>query len=157
MAGLTYTYECKIDAKGRVLLPTKLKSELLPVILNGFILKRSIFNQCLELWPKKEWDLELDKLNQLNRYLERNVRFIRKFLAGVKPVDLDASGRLLFPKDLMAFAGIEKNIVMTSVIDRIEIWDKEKYEADQQGDEDFKALAEDVMGNFGNTQMPLLS
>jgi MraZ protein len=154
MAGLTYTYECKIDAKGRVLLPTKLKSELLPVILNGFIIKRSIFNQCLELWPKNEWDLELDKLNQLNRYQERNVRFLRKFLAGVKPVDLDASGRLLIPKDLIAFAAIEKNIVMTSVIDKIEIWDKEKYEADQQGDEDFKALAEDVMGNFGNIQTP---
>ncbi len=154
MAGLTYTYECKIDAKGRVLLPTKLKNELLPEIPNGFIIKRSIFNQCLELWPKKEWDIELEKLDHLNRYLEKNVRFIRRFLAGVKPVDLDGSGRLLIPKDLMAFGGIEKNIVMTSVIDKIEIWDKEKYEADQIGDEDFGKLAEEVMGNFGNTQLP---
>jgi len=154
MAGLTYTYECKIDAKGRVLLPTKLKNELLPEIPSGFILKRSIFNQCLELWPKKKWDVELEKLNQLNRYLEKNVRFIRKFLAGVKPVDLDGSGRLLIPKDLMAFASIDKNIVMTSVIDKIEIWDKDKYEVDQSGDEDFKTLAEEVMGSFGNTQTP---
>jgi len=150
MAGLTYTYECKIDAKGRVLLPTKLKNELLPEIPSGFIIKRSIFNQCLELWPKNKWDLELEKLNQLNRYLEKNVRFIRKFLAGVKPVDLDGSGRLLIPKDLMAFASIEKNIVMTSVIDKIEIWDKEKYEADQMGDDDFGKLAEEVMGGFGS-------
>jgi len=153
MAGLTYTYECKIDAKGRVLLPTKLKNELLPEIPNGFIIKRSIFNQCLELWPKKKWDLELEKLNQLNRYLEKNVRFIRRFLAGVKPVDLDGSGRLLIPKDLMAFASIEKNIVMTSVIDKIEIWDKDKYEVDQQGDENFGALAEEVMGGFGNAPL----
>ncbi len=155
MAGLTYTYECKIDAKGRALLPTKLKNELLPELPNGFILKRSIFNKCLELWPKKKWDLELEKLNQLNRYIERNVRFIRRFLAGVKPVELDGSGRLLIPKDLMAFAGIEKNIVMTSVIDKIEIWDKEKYEADQNMDEDIKELAEQVMGNIGNDQTPL--
>ncbi len=152
MSGFASTYECKVDTKGRVLFPARLQEELDEVMSGGFIIKRSIFNQCIELWPKSYWDKELEKINRLNRYLEKNIRFIRKFLAGVKHVELDKNGRLLIPRHLIEFAGIGKNIVIASMIDKIEIWDKEKYELDQVMDDDFKMLAEDVMGSLGNTQ-----
>lgn len=152
MLSLNYTYECKLDLKGRIFLPLKLKNELLPEIPNGFILKRGVFNSCLELWPKSEWDKQTQIINKLNRFNRKNVEFIRKFMAGLKPVDLDNMGRLLIPKDLLSFAGIDRDIVMTSLIDRIEIWDKDRYEAEVSGGEDFGTLAESVMGSIGQQQ-----
>ena len=148
VVNLTYTYECKVDAKGRVLLPGKLKSKLLEEIPNGFIIKRSIFSPCLEVWPMEEWDKKLAEINKLNRFIEKNARFIRKFLAGVKPVDLDNSGRLNMPKDLMTFAGISKTVVITSQINILEIWDKDKYETEVGDSDDFGELAEEVMGGI---------
>ena len=147
MTNLTYTYECKADSKGRVMLPVGLKKELAPVLNDGFVIKKSVFYKCLELYPKAEWEEEMSIIDKLNRFVKKNVDFIRRFMAGVKPVILDGSGRLQIPKDLMGYANIEKNIVLTSQINKIEIWDKENYEK-VVGDEeiDFGSLAEQVMG-----------
>ena len=153
MTHLTYTYECKVDSKGRVLLPGGLKKELTPVLNEGFVIKKSVFYKCLELYPRSEWDEEMTGIDKLNRFVKKNVDFIRKFMAGVKPVELDNSGRLLIPKDLMGYANISKNIVMTSQINKIEIWDKDNYEG-VLGDDttDFGTLAEDVMGGLDKTE-----
>jgi len=152
MTHLTYTYECKVDSNGRVLLPSGLKKELLPVLNDGFVIKKSVFYNCLELYPQAEWDEEMTGIDQLNRFVKKNVDFIRRFMAGVKPVILDNNARLLIPKDLMAFARIDKNIVMTSQINKIEIWDKENYEKVVGDDStDFGTLAEDVMGGMDKT------
>jgi MraZ protein len=142
-------YECKLDNKGRVLLPTKLKSELAGIIEKGFILKRSIFSQCLELWPKDVWEEKLVEVNKLNRFVKKNADFIRRFLAGVTTIEVDSGGRINLPNHLMAFAGITKSIVITSQLDILELWDKDRYEAkvgfDDEAD-DFGDLAEEVMG-----------
>ncbi|MCD4698654.1 MAG: division/cell wall cluster transcriptional repressor MraZ [Bacteroidales bacterium] len=152
MTNLTYTYECKVDSKGRVMLPGGLKKELTPVLNEGFVIKKSVFYNCLELYPRSEWNEEMAGIDKLNRFVKKNVDFIRKFIAGVKPVDLDNNGRFLIPKDLMGFASITKDIVMTSQINRIEIWDKKSYE-NVVGDDsiDFGTLAEEVMGDMENT------
>jgi MraZ protein len=149
---LTSNYECKIDTKGRILLPGKLKHELAEFIPKGFIIKRSVFSPCLELWPKKEWEEKLSVINKLNRFIEKNATFIRKFLAGVRQVDLDASGRLNIPNELMAFAGIDKNVVIASQITILEIWDKEKFENAVGDRTDIGKLTEEVMGSMGNQQ-----
>ncbi|WP_347173604.1 division/cell wall cluster transcriptional repressor MraZ [Polaribacter uvawellassae] len=142
------TYECKADAKGRVMFSSALKKQLLPVVSEGFVVKRAVFQSCLELYPMKEWNLMMDKINKLNRFVKKNNDFIRRFTAGVKVVELDASGRLLIPKDLCQFAGIEKQVVLSSAVNIIEIWDKDKYEnAIDDAAVDFAELAEDVMGN----------
>ena len=148
MTHLTYTYECKVDSKGRVMLPGGLKKELTPVLNDGFVIKKSVFYQCLELYPRAEWDEEMATIDKLNRFVKKNVDFIRRFMAGVKPVDLDNNGRLLIPKDLMGFANISKDIVLTSQINKIEIWDKASYEGVVTDDSiDFGTLAEEVMGD----------
>ena len=95
----------------------------------------------------QEWESLMQKINKLNRFKKKNNDFIRRFTAGVKSVDLDASGRLLIPKDSCRFAGITKEIVVTSAVIIIEIWDKDKYEkAIDDAANDFADLAEDVMG-----------
>ena len=142
------TYECKADAKGRVMFSSALKKQLLPVVSEGFVVKRAVFQSCLELYPLKEWNVMMEKINKLNRFVKKNNDFIRRFTAGVKVVELDASGRLLIPKDLCLFAGIEKQVVLSSAVNIIEIWDKEKYEnAIDDAAIDFAELAEEVMGN----------
>jgi MraZ protein len=153
MTNLTYTYECKADSKGRVALPGGLKKELAPVLNNGFVIKKSVFYNCLELYPKAEWEKEMSGIDKLNRFVKKNVDFIRKFMAGVRPVEVDSTGRINIPNELIAFAKISKDIVLTSQINKIEIWDKVIYEKVLNDDGvDFGTLAEDVMGKFQITE-----
>lgn len=147
VVNLIGTYECKVDAKGRLMMPSALKKQLSPLLQDGFVLKRSVFQPCLELYPMEEWNKMMMKVNGLNRFQKKNNDFIRRFTAGVKTVEVDANGRLLIPKDLFSFAEIDKEIVLSSAINIIEIWDKDKYEnAIDAAADDFADLAEEVMG-----------
>ncbi|NGX83483.1 division/cell wall cluster transcriptional repressor MraZ [Aequorivita sp. KMM 9714] len=150
MLNIIGSYECKADAKGRVMVPAPLKKQLASVVQEGFVIKRAVFQPCLELYPMKEWEEMMKKMSKLNRFTRKNNDFIRMFTAGVKVVELDAAGRLLIPKDLMSFAGIDKELVISSAIEKLEIWDKDKYEESiSVSPEDFADLAEEVMGkNF---------
>ena len=130
------------------MIPSALKKQLANSLQDGFVLKRSVFQTCLELYPMTEWDLMMQKINKLNRFVKKNNDFIRRFTAGVKVVEVDDLGRLLIPKDLVAFGKIAKDIVLSSAVNIVEIWDKDLYEKAIAGDDvDFADLAEDVMGN----------
>ena len=147
MNSLIGTYECKVDAKGRLMLPSALKKQLSASMQKGFVLKRAVFQPCLELYPMSEWENLMQKVNKLNRFKKKNNDFIRRFTAGVKLIEMDASGRLLVSKDLIVFAGISKDIVVSSVGSIMEIWDKDNYEkAIDDAVGDFADLAEEVMG-----------
>ncbi|MES2811905.1 MAG: division/cell wall cluster transcriptional repressor MraZ [Bacteroidota bacterium] len=143
------TYECKADSKGRLMVPVSLKNQLAASLQDGFVLKRSVFQQCLELYPMSEWNLMMQKINKLNRFVKKNNDFIRRFTAGVRVVEIDVTGRLLVPKDLAVFASISKDIVLSSAVNIIEIWDKDLYEKAIDGSVvDFADLAEEVMGDL---------
>ena len=148
MQYLVGTYECKADAKGRIMIPIAIKKQLASTLTNGFVLKRAVFNACLELYPVKEWKKLMEKVNDLNRFNKKNNDFIRRFTAGVKTVEIDTSGRLLIPKDLVNYAHISKEVVVSSTVNILEIWDKSLYEsAIDEAALDFGALAEEVMGD----------
>ncbi|WP_374957390.1 division/cell wall cluster transcriptional repressor MraZ [Gilvibacter sp.] len=148
MLNLIGTYDCKADVKGRVMVPAGLKKQLSPSLADGFVIKRAVFQPCLELYPMSEWNNLMDKMSGLNRFNRKNNDFIRRFTAGVRTVELDSTGRLLIPKDLMQFAGLSKEIVIASAITIVEIWDKAKYEtAIADAANDFADLAEEVMGD----------
>jgi MraZ protein len=148
MINLIGSYEVKSDAKGRIMIPADLKKQVQPILNEGFILKRSIFQKCLELYPMSEWNREAESLTKLNRFVKENNDFIRAFMAGVRNVELDNAGRIQIPKDLVNYAGISKNLVISSSINRMEIWDKETYETELNNpDVNFGTLAEKVMGN----------
>jgi MraZ protein len=148
LINLIGTYECKVDAKGRLMISSAFKKQLSPILQEGFVVKRAVFQPCLELYPMQEWNKVMLKINSLNRFIKKNNDFIRRFTAGVKEVELDSSGRLLIPKDLCHFAGIKKQIVLSSAINIIEIWDKDSYEKSIDDTAmDFASLTEEVMGN----------
>ena len=148
MINIIGTYECKADAKGRVMFPAALKKQLNNVLGNGFVIKRSVFNKCLEIHPMAEWNVVVEQVNKLNRFVKKNNDFIRSYMSGLKVVDVDGSGRFLIPKDLYLFADLDKEIVLSSSVNMIEIWDKEKYEISvAETLVGFGDLAEQVMGN----------
>ena len=141
------TYECKIDIKGRLLIPSAFKKQLAPVIPKGFVLKRAVFQNCLELYPLEQWEELIKKVNSLNRFKKKNNDFIRRFTAGVKFIELDRNGRLLIPRDLIEFSNINRDVTLSTSVNIIEIWDKSSYEkAIADSRDDFAQLAEEVMG-----------
>ncbi|NMH27519.1 division/cell wall cluster transcriptional repressor MraZ [Flavobacterium silvaticum] len=151
MEAIVGTYECKVDAKGRLMIPAPLKKQLSGALQDGFVLKRSVFQPCLELYPMSEWNAMMQKINKLNRFVKKNNDFIRRFTAGVKMVEIDNLGRLLIAKDLVSFASIDKDVVLSSAVNIVEIWDKDLYEKSLDNSEiDFADLAEDVMGNVND-------
>ena len=148
MINIIGTYECKADAKGRVMFPAALKKQLNNVLGDGFVIKRSVFNKCLEIHPMEEWNVVVEQVNKLNRFVKKNNDFIRSYMSGLKVVDVDGSGRFLIPKDLYLFADLDKEIVLSSSVNMIEIWDKDKYEISvAETLVGFGDLAEQVMGN----------
>ena len=149
MARIDGTYECKLDAKGRFMFPGAFKKQLGKLSEEGFIIKRSIFKNCLEIYPMEEWNREIGIINKISRFKKKNVDFITKFMAWVRNVDLDSAGRMLIPKDLFRFGIQSKEIVLASVVNKIELWDKSLYEKaiDYDSDE-FANLAEEVMGDI---------
>ena len=152
MNSLFGVYECTADAKGRVMFPVAFKKQLAKELKGGFVMKRSIFSKSLELYPIATWNEMVKEVNNLKKFVKKNVEFIRMFNYGVVPVELDATGRLLISKDLMNFSGISKNVVMAAAGDRIEVWDKKAYEKFiNEGTANFERLAEEVMGGNNTT------
>lgn len=148
MINLIGTYECKIDVKGRLMLPVNLKKQLGDHVNESFIIRRSVFQNCLELHPFSEWKLTMEKINKLNKFVKKNNDFIRMYNAGVRIVELDSNGRLLIPKDLSKIYFSNNEIVLTSAINIVEIWDKKQYEnLINNSADDFADLSESVMGN----------
>ena len=138
------------------MLSSGLKKQLESVVNDGFVLKRSVFQPCLELYTMAEWNKIMTQVSKLNRFVKKNNDFIRLFTAGVKNIELDASGRILLPKDLLLYSKIKKEVVLSSAISMIEIWDKDLYENAIEGAmDDFAELAEQVMGDLNTEENEL--
>lgn len=147
MSYLNGEFECKLDAKGRMVLPALLKRQLPDVEREGLVVNRG-FEKHLVLYPRKEWDKITRNLAKLNRYKAKNRQFIRTFTRGSTELGLDNSNRLLLPKSLLEYAGLGSEVVLLCQLNQIEIWSKEAYQQlmDNEQDDDFASLAEEVMG-----------
>ena len=152
MTNLHGEFVCRIDEKGRIIIPIGLKKQIPPKAQDKFVINRG-FEGCLNLFPMNEWELESKKVNQLNQYIIENRRFIRNFNKGATEVALDGSNRILLPKLLMEHAHIEKDVILTAYSNKIEIWAKEEYEKHVDLTEDeYAKLGEKVMGDPPKTQ-----
>lgn len=146
MTNLIGEFECKLDAKGRIMIPSGLVKQLPEEALNKFVINRG-FEKCLVLYPKNEWEKISKEVNQLNLYNKKNRDFVRYFFRGATELAMDGTKRLLFPKKLLEYAGIEKELVLFAFSNRVEVWAKDTYEGMMTDEpEDFADLAEEVMG-----------
>ena len=152
MTNLIGEFECTIDAKGRFMVPAVFKKQVPPEVLDRFVINRG-FEKCIVLYPQNVWKVISDEVNQLNLYNKKNRDFVRYFYRGASELVLDSINRLLLPKQLIQYAGIDKEIVLFAFSNRIEIWAKDAYEKLQTNEpEDFSSLAEDVMGKKENRE-----
>ena len=157
MANFIGEFECKIDAKGRVMIPSGLRKQLDPAAQERFVLNRG-FEKCLVLYPKNEWEHISAEVNKLNQYVKKNREFVRYFYRGASELGLDSTGRILFPKRMLDYATVEREVVLFAYSNRIEVWDKSTYDGLLTDEpDDFAALAEEVMGNAGNNNEDELS
>jgi len=150
MAALIGEYECRLDEKGRLMLPATLKKQVPAKDLKRFVINRG-FEKHLNLYTGKEWDKITEEIGKLNLYVQKNREFVRRFNNGATELEPDGSSRVLLPKSLAVYAGINKDVVLFAHTNRIEVWAKAEYDrAMKQGGEDFAKLAEEVMGKMPN-------
>ena len=148
MTNLIGEYECRIDSKGRLLVPSGLRKQLSPKAEGKLFVKRGIEN-CLELYQKHDWEFVSEKVSSLNQFVKKNRVFARKFISGAMQLELDSVGRVNLPKNLLEYAGVKKDLILFAYGNKIEIWDKVSYDSElDMNDDDFAGLAEDVMGDI---------
>ena len=146
MTGFIGEYHCKLDTKGRMLIPSDVKKQLAPNNQDQFVISRGV-DECLSMYTMSEWAVVVGKLRDLNRFKVKDRKFARMFQKGATKVPVDSSSRILLPKSLLGWAGIQKEIVIVANVDLWEVWDKSKYDALMSENWDgFDDLAADVMG-----------
>lgn len=149
MSYLTGEFECKLDNKGRIMIPSGLRKKLPEAESDGLVINRG-FKKYLVIYTKSEWDKKLDELNKLNQYETKNIEFIRYFTRGATELSLDAAGRVNLPQVLLDYAGIEDDVILTCQLTKIEVWDKAAHRKLIDSEpENFASLAEEVMGSKG--------
>ena len=153
MIGFLGEYEVTMDTKGRFLLPAGFRKQLAEEAASQFVINRGI-ETCLSLYPMQSWEPIFAKVSKLNEFDPKVRQFRRYFLNGATNIELDTAGRLLIPKALMEYAGLEKDVVLVSAVDKIEIWDKTKYTKffESFSPESFSDLANEVMNK--SDEMP---
>ncbi len=151
MIGFLGEYEATLDTKGRFLLPAGFKKQLPEEGASQFVINRG-FEKCLSLYPMKSWEPIFGDISKLNDFDPKVREFRRYFLNGATMMDLDSAGRLLVPQNLKEHAGLEKDIVLVSAVNKIEIWDKTKYQQffESFSPEAFSSLANVVMNKRGD-------
>jgi MraZ protein len=146
MVQLIGEFDCKLDVKGRLMVPSNLKKQLPNVEQEGLVVNRG-FEKHLVIYPRKVYESIVAELSKLNQYEKKTREFIRFFTRGATELSLDASGRVLLPKSLIEFAGISGDVVLACQFDKIEVWDKAAYDDLLDNEpENFANLAEEVMG-----------
>jgi len=147
MIGFLGEFEATLDTKGRFLLPAGFKKQLAEEETLRFVINRG-FEKCLALYPAKNWEPLFADISKLNDFDPKVREFRRYFLNGATIVEPDSSGRLLIPPNLKVHADLQKDIVLVAAVNKIEIWDSNKYKQlfDSYSPEAFSSLAKEVMG-----------
>jgi MraZ protein len=153
MIGFLGEYEATLDPKGRFLLPVGIKKQLPEGDNTQFVINRG-FEKCLTLYPMSSWKPIFESISQLNDFDPRVREFRRYFLNGAISLELDSAGRLLLPRNLAEHGSLEKDIVLVSAVNKIEIWDKSKYQQffESFSPESFSSLAAEVMARVRTSE-----
>jgi MraZ protein len=140
-------YDIALDPKGRFLLPASFRKQLPEGKGDSFLLVRG-FDGCLALYTEEVWSKIADNMTKMNDIIEE-VRELKRMFLNATPVDVDSAGRVMIPKRLLEFAGIEKDLVMAANGNKMEIWAEGKYN-ERQIPSKVNAVSAEVANNIGN-------
>jgi MraZ protein len=150
----TGEFECKLDAKGRLKLPSAILKQLGDNENHRFTINRG-FEKHLMLYPNDVWEMKTKEINQLNIYNTQQRQAIRYFYRGATELEMDSAERINLPGSLMEYAGIDKDVVLFAYQNQIEIWSRDKYD-EMLNDEpdDFASIAENIFGGMKTQSSP---
>ena len=146
-------FTCKVDAKGRVMLPAAFKKQMPQAAQDKYVIKKDIYEKCLVLYPMDEWERQNQLIRQnINPYNKDHNRFLREFFKDTAEAELDANNRFLIPMRLLNLVGIDKEteVVLAGQLGKIEIWAKEQYDKTSEQIDDFGELANKILGGSIN-------
>lgn len=151
MATFIGDYTCKVDIKGRIILPMAFKKQMPAEARDHFVVRKDIFENCLVLYSIGDWNLQLEKIRKrINPYNREHNKFLRNFFKGTAELSLDANNRLLLPKRMLDLIGAGRDVILAGQDGRIEIWSADAYDRLDMTPEDFANLAEKLMGGTFN-------
>ena len=127
MTFFTSEYEGKLDAKGRIVLPARIKAQL-PDSGGQELVIRKGFEPCLIIYPMVEFKKVFSKISGLSEFNEEYRKLQRNFFSGTFTVELDNNGRFLIPKNMLTYAQLEKDCVLVGMGNKVEIWNPSVYE-----------------------------
>lgn len=154
MATFIGDYPCKVDAKGRIILPSAFKKQMPASAQDHFVVRKDIFENCLVLYAIDDWNRQLEKIRKkINPYNREHNMFLRNFFKGTAELVLDNNNRMLIPRRLMDLIGVDRDVVLAGQDGRIEIWPASVYETIGMQSDDFADLAEKLLG--GSTNEPI--
>ena len=147
MARFTGDFPCKVDVKGRIILPMAFKKQLPADAQDHFVVRKDIYEKCLVLYSKEDWEIQLDNIrNKLNPYNREHKMFLRNYFKGTAELTLDNNNRLLIPKRLMDMIYADRDVVLAGQDGQIEIWADDLYKKTDMPADDFANLAEKLLG-----------
>ncbi|HOU01967.1 MAG TPA: protein mraZ [Bacteroidales bacterium] len=151
MATFIGDYTCKVDVKGRIILPMAFKKQMPAEARDQFVVRKDIFENCLVLYSIEDWDRQLEKIRRrINPYNREHNKFMRNFFKGTAELTLDSNNRMLIPRRMLDTIGADRDVVLAGQDGRIEIWAADAYEKIDMPAEDFANLAEKLMGGTLN-------
>lgn len=146
-------YTAKVDAKGRVVLPSAFKKQLDTAANERFVVKKDVFENCLVIFPMDEWERQVAIIrSKLNPYNREHNRFLRGFYKGTAELALDSNNRILIPKRLLDLIEVDKDVVLAGQDGKIELWSQKVYDAIHEDEDEFAALAEKIMVDSSNDE-----
>ncbi|MFC1687431.1 division/cell wall cluster transcriptional repressor MraZ [Patescibacteria group bacterium] len=137
-------YHHSLDAKGRLAVPKKFRSSL----QKGAVVTRGLDN-CLFVYTASEWKQLADKIAKLPIAKANTRAFARMMLAGAMPLEIDRQGRVMLPDYLRKYASLKKQIIVTGLYNRLELWDKVKWERYRTGTETKSTDIAEALGDLG--------
>jgi MraZ protein len=141
------SFTFSLDAKGRLNIPAKIRRDINPEANGAFVFTRGPL-QNIDLYPYDQWKMFETKLKSLNIFDPKQGMVMRRFLETAVEDKIDGQNRVLLPKPLMEFAGIEKEVFILGTLNKIELWNPAKYEEYiNKEDMAFEDIAQQVMIN----------
>jgi len=142
---------CKVDVKGRIILPMAFKKQMPSDARDNFIVRKDIFDNCLVLYSLDDWNRQLEKIRKkINPYNRVHNNFLRNFFKGTAELDLDSNNRFLVPKRLLDLIGVERDVILAGQEGKIEIWAPANYRSTDLSGEQLADLAEEILGGISN-------
>ena len=127
MTFFTSEYESKLDVKGRLVLPSRIKAQLPEGGSNELVMRRG-FEQCLIIYPMVEFKKVFSKISGLSEFNEEYRKLQRNFFSGTATVELDSNGRFVIPRNMLNYAQLEKDLILVGMGNKVEVWNPSIYE-----------------------------